>query len=91
MRDTPTVSTCYDQCAALWPPFVSGASSVSAETGIAASQIGTITRKNGAKQVVYNGWPLYYFSQDTQAGDVNGQGFAGVWFVLSPSGDPIKK
>jgi predicted lipoprotein with Yx(FWY)xxD motif len=91
MRDTPTVSTCYDQCAATWPPFVSGASSVSAETGIAASQIGTITRQDGAKQVVYNGWPLYYFSGDKAAGEVNGQGFGRVWFVVSPEGNLIKK
>jgi predicted lipoprotein with Yx(FWY)xxD motif len=35
-------------------------------------------------QVTYKGAPLYYFSNDTKAGDTNGQGTAGVWFVAAP-------
>jgi predicted lipoprotein with Yx(FWY)xxD motif len=28
---------------------------------------------------------------DKKPGDVNGQGFASGWYVLSPAGTPIKK
>ena len=35
-------------------------------------------------------WPLYRFSGDTAAGDTNGEGQSGVWFVVSPDGTLIK-
>ena len=38
-----------------------------------------------------NGWPLYYYSGDKTPGDTNGQGVGGVWWVLTPAGDPISK
>lgn len=40
-------------------------------------------------QVTYNGWPLYYFARDKQAGDTTGQGVGQVWYVVSPQGDQI--
>ena len=30
--------------------------------------------------------PLYYFAKDAKAGDTNGQGLNGKWFVASPTG-----
>lgn len=38
--------------------------------------------------MVYNGWPLYYYSGDQKPGDVKGQNFGGIWFVVSPYGGP---
>jgi len=40
-------------------------------------------------QVTYNGWPLYYFAGDSAAGETNGQGFFGVWWVLGITGEGI--
>jgi predicted lipoprotein with Yx(FWY)xxD motif len=80
------MSTCYGQCAALWPPVMATATpTVSGVTGT----VGTITRTDGTTQVTLNGWPLYTFAADTAAGDVSGQGTQGVWFVVSPSGKEI--
>ena len=47
-------------------------------------ELGTITRTNGAKQVTYNGLPLYRFASDAKPGDTNGQGVAHIWFVAQP-------
>ena len=33
---------------------------------------------------------LYYFSSDTAAGQANGQGFGGAWFVVAPDATLIK-
>jgi predicted lipoprotein with Yx(FWY)xxD motif len=35
-------------------------------------------------------WPLYTFAGDTAAGQTNGQGVGGSWFVVAPDGSPIK-
>ncbi|MGO4594489.1 hypothetical protein AB4Z18_11780 [Leifsonia sp. 2TAF2] len=51
--------------------------------------MGTITGVDGKKQVTLNGLPLYTFAEDTSAGDVTGQGFAGIWWVVEPDGTKI--
>jgi Secreted repeat of unknown function len=43
-------------------------------------------------QVTAEGAPLYYFSGDSAAGQVNGQGlksFGGIWHAVQASGQPL--
>jgi predicted lipoprotein with Yx(FWY)xxD motif len=83
-------SACYGQCAAYWPPLI--AQNPTAGTGLKASLVGTTKRKDGKLQVTYGGHPLYFFANDKNAGDVNGQGFVhfgGAWWVVSASGKKI--
>ena len=88
-NDSAGVSTCTAGCATNWPPFtIDAASTVEGASGITGS-FATITRDDGTHQVTFGGAPLYYFAGDAAAGDVNGQGSGGVWFVVSPSGGPI--
>lgn len=79
-------STCYDDCAAAWPAFVEEGS---AGEGVDASLLGTTTRTDGAVQVTYNGWPLYYFSGDVAPGDTNGQALNDVWWVVDATGTAV--
>jgi hypothetical protein len=61
-------------------------------SGANASLVSTTNRSGGAKQVTYNGHPLYLFKGDSNPGDTNGQGldaFGGSWYALSPAGDQI--
>ena len=44
---------------------------------------------DGTQQLAYNGHLLYLFVGDKAAGDANGQGLGGIWYVLSASGDKI--
>ncbi len=87
-KDGANMPSCYVSCAQLWPPFITSAKPI-AGNGVDASKLGTATRTDGSTQVTYNGHPLYYFAQDAKAGDTNGEGYGGVWFVISPSGEPI--
>ena len=84
--DNQGESVCYDQCEAAWPPLVDP---IEAGEGITASLLGTAPRTDGSDQITYNGWPLYYFANDTAPGDTNGQGINDVWYVLTPDGDAI--
>jgi predicted lipoprotein with Yx(FWY)xxD motif len=79
--------TCYDDCAANWPPLVVEGEPAAGE-GIDEGLLGTAERTDGSTQVTYDGWPLYYFAVDAEAGDTNGQGVNDVWWVMSPDGAP---
>jgi predicted lipoprotein with Yx(FWY)xxD motif len=78
--------TCYDDCAANWPPLTE---SVSAGDGVDADLLGSVERSDGTTQITYNDWPLYYFANDATPGDVNGQGLNDVWFVVDAAGDAV--
>jgi predicted lipoprotein with Yx(FWY)xxD motif len=90
-KDAMNKSACTGACAAAWPP-VTTTGSVTAGSGVTASDLGTITRSGGVKQVTYDGHPLYYFKGDTGAGTTNGQGlnaFGAKWWLVSPAGSQI--
>jgi predicted lipoprotein with Yx(FWY)xxD motif len=75
-------SSCYGQCAVVWPVFSAGTITVSSP--LDPADFGTITRTDGTKQTTYYGWPLYYYQGDTKPGDVNGENNLDVWFVVKP-------
>lgn len=79
-KDTSGVSNCKGQCASLWPAFY--AEKIIVSEGLDAAEFGVITRDDGMKQTTFRGWPLYYFSKDLTAGDIKGQEFNGVWFII---------
>jgi predicted lipoprotein with Yx(FWY)xxD motif len=90
-RDSGTTSECSGACAVNWPPLrVTGKPTIG--SGTTASLIATTTRSDGARQVTYNGHPLYLFKEDTKPGDANGEGitaFGGSWYALSPAGNQV--
>ena len=90
-RDSGTTSQCSGACAVNWPPLkATGKPTIG--SGANASLVSTTSRSGGAKQVTYNGHPLYLFKGDSNPGDTNGQGlnaFGGSWYALSPAGDQI--
>ena len=88
-NDTAGESVCYDECETNWPPLTVAGEVVAGE-GLDAGQFTTVARTDGSMQVKIGDWPLYYFAGDAAAGDTNGQGVGGVWFVVSPSGDAIE-
>lgn len=85
-------------CSKAWPPLRS-TGKPRAGAGVKPSLLTTAKRSDGASQVQYRGHPLYTdvgsvgfgLKGDKKPGDVNGQGFASSWYVLSPTGKPIKK
>jgi predicted lipoprotein with Yx(FWY)xxD motif len=52
--------------------------------------LGTISTSDGKKQVTINGLPVYTYSLDTAAGDIKGQGFNDVWYLVNPAGEMVK-
>lgn len=86
--DAKSKSTCYGQCAAFWPPLFTTGKPTAAH-GVKPSLLGTTKRKDGKLQVTYAGHPLYFFAQDTAAGDVNGQALQNIWYGVSVKGAKV--
>ncbi len=89
--DSATSSACSGPCAVAWPPLRTGATPDVAG-GAKGALVDTIPRSDGARQVTYNGHPLYTFVKDHKPGDVNGQGltaFGAAWFAVSAAGNQI--
>jgi predicted lipoprotein with Yx(FWY)xxD motif len=90
--DKPNLSTLSAAGRAFWPPFTS-TSRPAAAGGALAGKIGVVSSgAAGARQVTYNGHPLYYFVGDRKPGQIAGQGlnqFGARWYLLSPAGAAI--
>ncbi|MBP2324612.1 putative lipoprotein with Yx(FWY)xxD motif [Kibdelosporangium banguiense] len=86
-KDTaqPPASNCNDACAKQWPPLLVEGKELTF-TGIDQNMIGTVTRKDGGKQVTINKWPVYTFTRDSNPGDATGQGMGGTWYAITPEG-----
>jgi predicted lipoprotein with Yx(FWY)xxD motif len=90
-KDTTNKSNCSGACVSAWPVLQSSGTP-KGQSGVQASMLGTIKRGDGATQVTYNGHPLYYYSGDTQPGQLNGQGlnaFGALWYVVGPNGSKV--
>ena len=84
-------SRCYGQCAVEWPPLLTKAKP-RALRGARAKLLGTVRRRDGRRQVTYDGKPLYYWYGDRRPGDVGCHDvfeFGGTWLVLRASGRPV--
>ena len=73
---------CTGSCAAIWLPLTGNPLLSPASQGLGT--LGTVSDANGAKQVTYNGMPLYTF-KGAKALSVKGDGAGGVWHVIKLS------
>lgn len=90
--DSPGKSTCTSACAQAWPPVLATAKTLGRSADVKA-KLTVIKRSDGKSQLAVNGLPAYTFSGDSAAGQALGQGMnasGGLWWVIAPSGTPIK-
>ena len=84
--DPKNMSVCTGACARAWPPVLL-AKGQKKPIGDGVRGLGTITRANGARQVTYEGLPLYLYIGDHRAGQVNGniKDAFGQWWTVNPA------
>ena len=78
--------TCTGSCAAIWPAVTGAPLPGPADT--LPGQLGTVVMANGAKQVTYDGMPLYTF-KGARALSTKGNGVDGKWHVIKLSKSAI--
>jgi predicted lipoprotein with Yx(FWY)xxD motif len=85
-------SRCYWACAKAWPVYVAKGRPLVGK-GVRQSLTGTTKRRDGARQITYNGRPLYYYVGDKATGEVRCQNvdeFGGTWLVVRPNGQLVQ-
>ncbi|MFH9016393.1 hypothetical protein ACH4C6_34155 [Streptomyces sp. NPDC017943] len=88
-KDKEGASACSESCIAVWPALVAD-KDPEAGSGTDGKLFELIDRAEGARQVSYKDWPLYYYAGDVVPGDLNGQGLDEEWFAVAPDGSLVK-
>jgi len=87
-KDIDGASTCTGACAMAWPAATVTGDSIAGPDITATLRL--VDAPAGGKMLKAGKWPLYHFSGDTAAGDTNGQGSGGIWFVVKADGTLVK-
>lgn len=87
-RDEPGALACLDACTNNWPPVLVNGEVVVAG-GLDPELADTVERPDGSLQATYGGHPLYTYARDGAAGDTNGQGLGGAFFLVSLEGTSL--
>jgi predicted lipoprotein with Yx(FWY)xxD motif len=83
--DTEGTSNCSGQCILNWPALQVPEGMEPTAVADAPGALAVLSRTgDGARQVTYNGRPLYYFAGDMLPGDTRGDGVNGVWSLARP-------
>ncbi|MHB1583349.1 MAG: COG4315 family predicted lipoprotein [Acidimicrobiales bacterium] len=79
-------SVCTGACTSIWLP-VTLAKGQRKPIGKGVKGLGTIRRPDGARQVTFDGEPLYHFVGDRKPGQANGnlRDTWGQWWVIDPA------
>jgi len=82
---------CTDACTTIWHPLT--VAKKPSAGGDLSGKLGTVRRPGGARQVTFQGSPLYRFQEDPGTDMVTGNGFADsfngkafTWHVATPTG-----
>jgi len=78
----PDTSLCTGGCVTNWPLFY--AENLVLDEGLDIADFSSIEHPEGGMQTTYKGWPLYYFKNDLNQGETNGEAVGNVWFVAKP-------
>ncbi len=87
--------TCVSTCAQLWPPLKLASGQKATGSGqVNSALLSSLPSPEGGQVATYAGWPLYTYVSDSTAGQATGQGIessGGLWYVIGPAGNVIKK
>ena len=89
-RERSSRPRCYGDCAVAWPPVLTRGEPV-AGRGVRRSLLGTVRRRDGKRQVTYNGHPLYYYEEPPGIVTChNVREFGGLWLAVRANGNRVR-
>ena len=75
-KDAKNKSECGAACLVAWPAFLAPSNAK------ASGSYAAFKREDGKYQWAMNGKPLYFYANDKEAGDKDGDDKGGVWHVI---------
>lgn len=81
-KDEPFKSSCEDECTQKWLPYYVNSKGFGPSDDLLDKKINLIQRTNGSHQYAYGEKPLYYYYQDEQSGDINGNNINEFWSII---------
>lgn len=88
--DRQHLSRCTGSCAVQWPPLLAAPRQhLGLGPGVRRSLVGWVTRADGARQLTYNGWPLYSYRLDAPGSASGEEDDMGLWQAVSPKGQGV--
>jgi predicted lipoprotein with Yx(FWY)xxD motif len=84
-EDRVGTSNCTGECLDHWRPLLwdPGLTNEEVLAQVDNGPLGFIVRPGIGLQVLWDGYPAYYWEGDSQPGEVNGQGIDNHWWVLT--------
>lgn len=88
-REQTGTAECYGACAKAWPPVLTQGQP-GAAGGARLQLLSTTSRRDGSRQVTYDGHPLYTYAREGKNEVLchNVSEFGGLWLVVTPDGQP---
>lgn len=80
----PPTTTCEGACLDAWPRVMVGTANIEFEGD--DSVLGLLEFEDGTCQLTVDGWPAYYYAEDTAPGQTNGEAVGDVWWAVAPDG-----
>ena len=81
--DTASKTVCTGSCTQTWPPLLfTGTGKPTASPALPGEW--EVQKHAKGKQVISHDHPLYTYDGDSAAGQTNGEGLFGTWFVATP-------
>lgn len=81
-KDESLKSSCNDECAQKWIPYTANPEGFKQSDDNLLKTINIIQRTDGSYQYAYGEKPLYYYYQDSQPGDIKGDGINELWSIV---------
>lgn len=79
-NDKKLESNCVGDCLKNWPAFVYDNKDLQSSTDTLSKRMNIIKRSDGTYQYAYGQEPLYYYKEDKNPGETNGNGLSdGKW------------
>jgi len=80
-EDSGNDSFCLDECSREWPTLIAKQGTTPRLGAGLTGNLDVFQRSDGVMQISYNGWPLYFFHEDEEPGEMTGDGVKEVWFA----------
>lgn len=81
-KDSSSAIDCTGPCTSTWHPLIFGNAGTPIPAPALTGKLSLVHIAKGS-QLAYDGHPLYTYIQDSQKGEIKGEGIGGIWHIAT--------